>query len=158
MAFEVKDVKNLAAVRVICPHDPALDKEAMADTDILELYEEDPIRNESLLKFKEGMLPSIFVCNMKLSGKESARIKDSMAGGQDDDKNMKISYGSWEYAVVKTILKDIQNPGSIKFKKDSKGYVAESTMSELEQFGIVQHLFVVYMKLSNPEVKDSAKN
>lgn len=158
MAFELKDVKNLATVRIICPHDPALDLEAMKGTDILELYEEDPLTNESLLKFKEGMTPSIFVCNFEVSGRESAKIKDAMAGGTDEDKNMKISYGTWEYSVVKTVLKDIQNPGSIKFKKDSRGYVDDFTMSQLERFGVVQHIFVVYMKLTSPEVKQNAKN
>lgn len=157
MAFESINVRKLNCVRVICPHDPALDLEAMEETDILDLYEEDPVKNEGLLKFKEGKLPSVFICNFEISGKEAALIKDNMSG-IDAEKNPKLSFGSWEYTTVRVVLKDVENPGSIKFKKDSRGYVDDFTMSQLERFGVVSHIFKVYNKLTNPEVVSNAKN
>ncbi len=159
MAFDV-EVKSLKHVRIILKHDPALDHEAMKDTEIWSEYVEDPLRNEGLLKFKEGKTPTVFICNFEVSGKEGAKIKNNTIGGADEDKNPTISYGSWGYAVVRIVLKEIENPGLIKFKKDSRGYVDEFTMSKLEQFKCIDPIFDMYIGLTkqDKDVADNAKN
>lgn len=157
MAFDFVEERKLNCVRIICPFDPAVDKEAMEGSDILEQYEDDPIKNEGLLKFKPGQAPTVFICNFDLKGSESAYIKDSMSK-MDRDKQPALAYGSWEYTTVRVVLKEIENPGKLKFKKDSKGYVDEFTMGQLEKFGIVSHIFGVYNKLTKPEMRANAKN
>lgn len=159
MAF-TQELRSLKHVRIIVKHDPALDWDAMEDTDIWPTYQEDPIKNEGLLKFKEGEKPTIFICNFELSGKQKAAIKDATIGGHDEDKNPKITYGKWEYTLVSMVLKEIENPGIFKLKKDSRGNVDEFTMSQLEKYGIVGELFISYMTLTgtDQDLKANVKN
>lgn len=158
MAFKTTTKKKLNAIRFISKMDSALDLE----TCDYEEYLKDPTQNEHLLKFVEGQTPTIFILNFELSGKEQALLQDSMFSGVDEDHNMKFSMGKWGYNVVKHCLKDIQNPPNekdvIKLKKDSKGYVDEFTMTELQKFGLVGEIFTLYVSLTQTEAKTNSKN
>lgn len=157
MAFKTTLKKKLNAIRFISKMDSALDLEACEYDE----YLKDPVENAPLLKFLEGQTPTVFILNFELSGKEQALLQDSMFSGVDEDQNMKFSMGKWGYNVVKHCLKDIQNPPNeqdvIKLKKDSKGYVDEPTMTELQKFGLVGEIFTLYVSLTQTEVRANAK-
>jgi hypothetical protein len=110
------------------------------------------------------MVPTVFICNFDTTGREAAKIKNALISGVDDDKNAKITMGDWQYQVVRTCLKEIENPPGvddvIKFKKDGRGYVLESTMDQLEKVGIIQEIFGHYTTLTKEDeaVRDNAKN
>lgn len=160
MAFDVQ-VKSLKHVRIICKHDPAIDQEYLNDNpNIWDEYVEDPIKKEGTLRFLEGKSPTVFICNFELSAKEASRVEDSQIGGLDDDKKPKVAMGSWKYQVVRLVLKDIENPGVIKFKKDSQGYVDAFTLTQLEQFKILDTIWGSYLLLTKDatDLKANAKN
>jgi len=152
-------VRKLNAVRIISKKDSAVDEESN-----WEKYDEDPIRNASEIKIKTGQEPTVFICNFETTGREAAKIKNALISGVDDDKNAKITMGDWQYQVVRTCLKAIQNPPNvpdvIDFKKDGNGYVDERTMTMLEKVGIVQEIFGHYTTLTKDEedVRANAKN
>ena len=110
--------------------------------------------------FKADQKPSVFICNFELSGKQDAKIKDASFKGIDEDKNPKMAYGDWEYQVVKMVLKDIENPGNIKLKKDSKGWADDYTMTQLSQYKIIGEIFGMYINLTtgDNEAKANGKN
>jgi len=158
MAFKTNAAKKLNALRFISKLDASLD----LDTCDYEAYLQDPNVNESNLKFKDGLLPTIFVLNFELSGKEQALLQDNMFGGVDDEQNPKLTMGKWAYNVTKFCLKDIQNPPNetdvIKIKKDSKGHVADEVMTELQKYGIVSEIFSLYFSLTQNNLRANSKN
>jgi len=158
MAFKTTITKKLNAIRFISKMDSALDLEA-SDYD---KYLEDPVQNEPLLKFVEGQTPTIFVLNFELTGKEQAQLQDHMFSGVDEEKNPKFSLGKWGYNVVKTCLKDIQNPLNesqvIRIKKDAKGYVDDEVMTQLQKFGLVSEIFNLYFALTQNDARANSKN
>ena len=158
MAFKKSGVRNLNAVKLISRNDGAVDLE-LSD---FALYDKDPITNESYLKLLDGKSPTIFLCNFEVTGKDGAAIQDSMIGGVDDEKNPKMTMGKWAYEITRRCLKDIQNPVGetdvIKLSRDSKGYVSDETMTELQRYGIVNEIFNHYFTLTQSEVKSNSKN
>lgn len=158
MAFDV-EVKKLNHIRVICSHDPALDMEATGEETWKE-YLDNPVATESKLVFHANKAPSVFICNFELSGKQDAKIKDASFKGLDEEKQPKMAFGDWEYQVVKMVLKEIDNPGIIKFKKDSRGWVDDFTMTQLSRYKIVPDIFGMYVRLTSDDQKvtDNAKN
>jgi hypothetical protein len=158
MAFKTTLTKKLNAVRFISKSDSALDLENCNYDE----YMEDPNAKEATLKFLEGQAPTIFILNFELSGKEHAMLQDNMFGGVDEDKQPKITMGKWGYNAVKACLKDIQNPPNetqvIRLKKDSKGYVSDETMTELQKFGLVNELFNLYFSLTQTDIRSNSKN
>lgn len=158
MAVVLKKVKNFNAVRIISEIDGAVDH----DNSNWDKYKEDPIANENVIKFKPNQVPTIFLCNFELKAKEAAKIKDSMMGAIDEDKNMSLNYGNWGYWVAKLTLKEIQNPPGekdvLELKKDSKGYVSEETLNKLESLGIIKEIFLHYIKLTQTDELNNAKN
>jgi len=158
MAFKKSGVRNLNAVKLISRNDGAVDLELSDFT----LYDKDPIINESEIKLLDGKSPTIFLCNFEVTGKDGAAIQDSMIGGVDDEKNPKMTMGKWAYEITRRCLKDIQNPVGetdvIKLSRDSKGYVSDETMTELQRYGIVNEIFNHYFKLTQSEVKSNSKN
>jgi len=158
MAFKKSGVRNLNAVKLISRNDGAVDLELSNFT----LYDKDPIINESEIKLLDGKSPTIFLCNFEVTGKDGAAIQDSMIGGVDDEKNPKMTMGKWAYEITRRCLKDIQNPVGetdvIKLSRDSKGYVSDETMTELQRYGIVNEIFNHYFTLTQSEVKSNSKN
>jgi hypothetical protein len=158
MAFKTSTVKKLNAIRFISKADAALDLENCD----YESYLEDPNGKEHTLKFLEGELPTVFVLNFELSGKEQAMLQDNMFSGVDEEQQPKLTMGKWGYNVTKFCLKDIQNPPNIidviRLKKDSKGYVADDTMTELTKYGIVAEIFSLYFALTQNSQRANSKN
>lgn len=158
MAFKTTNTKKLNALRFISKLDASLDLDACD----YESYLLDPNTKESTLVFKDGLLPTIFVLNFELSGKEQAMLQDNMFGGVDEEQNPKLTMGKWAYNVTKFCLKDIQNPPNeadvIKIKKDSKGYVSDDVMTELQKYGIVSEIFTLYFALTQNSVRSNSKN
>lgn len=158
MAFKTTITKKLNAIRFISKADSALDLE----NSNYDEYLEDPVAREINLKFIEGQAPTIFILNFELSGKEHAMLQDNMFAGVDEDKNPKLTMGKWGYNVVKACLKDIQNPPNetqvIRLKKDSKGYVSDETMTELQKFGLVNEIFNLYFSLTQTDIRANSKN
>jgi len=158
MAFKTTLTKKLNAIRFISKSDSALDLENCNYDE----YAEDPNVKESELKFIEGQMPTIFVLNFELSGKEHAMLQDNMFAGVDEEKQPRLTMGKWAYNVVKSCLKDIQNPPNetqvIRLKKDSKGYVSDETMTELQRFGVMTEIFNLYFSLTQTDVKAHSKN
>jgi len=158
MAFKTTLTKKLNAIRFVSKADSALD---LANCNYDE-YAEDPCTKEETLKFLEGQLPTVFILNFELSGKEHAMLQDNMFAGVDDEKNPRLTMGKWAYNVVKSCLKDIQNPPNetqvIRLKKDSKGYVSDDTMTELQKFGLVNEIFNLYFALTQTDIRANSKN
>ena len=159
MAIRKTKKRALNAVKIICLQDGAIDEEA-SDFD---LYRKDPIGNADALKFLPNEKPTYFICNFEVSGKEMAIIKDSMTGGVDDEKNVKTNFGKWAYTVVKMTLKVIDNPPEVKdgieLKFDSKRYVSDATMTDLEQCGVLGEIFQHWITLTQTnEERANAKN
>lgn len=160
MAFDV-EAKSLKHVRVICKHDPAIDQDYLEENpDIWDEYLNDPLRLEGTLKFLDGKTPTVFICNFEISAKESSIIEDAQMGAVDEDRKPKLAMGSWKYQVVRLVLKEIENPGVLKLKKDSKGYVDVFTMTQLEKFKIPDTIWSQYILLTKDaaSVKANAKN
>jgi hypothetical protein len=160
MPITITQVRKLNAVRLVSRKDSAIDH----DNSDWDLYDEDPIKNADALTMNKGQEPTVFVCNFDTTGKEGAKIKNSLVAGVDDDKNAKISMGDWQYTVIRICLKDIQNPPNvadvIEFKKDGNGYVADKTMDFLEKVDLISELFAHYTTLtsSDEQVRANAKN
>ena len=158
MAISVSNVKRLNAVRIISRIDDAIDNDASD----WEKYDEDPIENESALKFLADKLPTIFICNFELDAKDNSRVQDSMFAGIDEDKNPRPAYGAWSLSVVKYSLKGIENPPGckdpIRFKVDSKGNTSEETLNMLQKVGIISEVFNHYLKMTQTGVNKNLKN
>lgn len=141
MAIKVDTSKNLNAVEIICRHDDAVDNE-QSDWDA---YDADPVRNIDKLTMKSGEEPTRFICNFDVTAKQMATIRDAAVSGQDEDKNIKMSFGKWQYEVVRHTLKTIKNPeglpNGIIMKKDGRGGVDERTMTLLEKCGVIPEIF-----------------
>lgn len=153
------DERRLNAVKFISKKDSAIDWE-LSDR---KAYEEDIIKNADKLVMKKDQVPTIFLLNMELSARDDAMIKNAQVSGVDDDKQPKISMGSWAYTVCKVVLKDIQNPPGVKgieMKKDGRGYVTDEVLSRLARYDIVDEIWAQYLALKGPsdEVKKEAKN
>jgi len=160
MAVKLSQKRNLSTVRIISKIDDAVDDNG---TD-WELYNEDPISNESAIKFKEGKKPTYFICNFDFTGKEAASTKDAMMK-IDEEKNPSVAYGRWAYKVAQIALKDIDNPSDVpemdklKVKKDGgTGYVMDSVMTDLERLGVVSEIFQHYLTLTQTPDRKNAKN
>ena len=160
MAVTIKNLRPLNAVIVYSAVDDAIDHEA-SDWD---KYREDVIKNVDALSFIAGKEPTKFICNFEFTGKDDATVKDSMMSGVDRENNVKMSMGSWQYEVVRRVLKVIENPeGSadvIKLKFESGNLVDKNTMTFLTRTGVSAEIFDVYLKLRNDEgdAKAEAKN
>lgn len=163
MAIRKRQDRRLATVELISQFDEAVDEEK---SDI-KSYINDPIKNRDKLVLKEGIEPTIFLCNFQLNGKERSMIDNTMVTGVDEDNSAKMSWGKWKYTVARIVLKAIHNPvgakDGIEFKKDGTGYASEATMDELYDLGIVDELWSAYVALTSDdkkkqEVKKHAKN
>ena len=146
MAIELSD-RRLNSIRYVSRIDAAIDKEA-SDR---EEYEKDPIKNADKLVMKEDEEPTIFVLNFEVNAKEAKSIKDARTKGFQDDK-VEMAMGNWAYTVCKIVLKGIINPPGAKgipFKKDGRGYVADSTMDLLEKFNLVDEIWSLYLAMTN---------
>lgn len=119
--------------------------------------------DESKLKFKDGMTPTRFVLNLDFSGKAAEKIKNAMLGSGGDDA-VKMTYGSWTFAVAKLALKEIVNPPdlgleeSFVMKKDGAGLAHDDLLAKLDRFGIVQNIFSLYQGIVLSPEKAEAKN
>jgi hypothetical protein len=157
MGISIAKIRKFNCVRLISKIDDAVDHEA-SDWD---LYNKDPIENESALKFLTDKKPTIFICNFELSAKDNARIQDAMFAGMDEDKQPKPAFGAWSLAVAKYTLKGIENPSGtiapIDFKVDSKGYASDETLNILQQAGIISEIFNAYLALTQTGVEKNAK-
>jgi len=158
MAITTGQIKKLNAVHIISSKDSAVDEDASD----WELYSADPIKNLDAVKYKAGQEATHFICNFEQSGKEMATIKDAMLKGFDDDRNPQLSYGNGAYTVARFTLKDIQNPpnvaDTIVFKKEGRGYVADSVLTVLDRLGVVQEIFQHWVKLTQDDTEPEAKN
>jgi hypothetical protein len=158
MGISLESKKRLNAVRIISKQDDAID----FDNSDWEKYDEDPIENESALKFLAEKHPTVFICNFEFDAKENSKIQDAMFSGIDEERNPKPAYGAWSLAVVKYSLKGIENHPSnanpIKFKVDSKSYVSEETLNILQKVGVIGEIFNHYLKLSQTGVNKNLKN
>lgn len=160
MAMTMDTVKSAGEVKIICRRDSALDV-----TD--EEYDAyiDAGGDEAKLKFKPDSEPTRFLLDLNLRGKDAARIKNAMIGGRDDDGKPKMTMGDWQHAVVKRVLKGIENPASvpmekqIRFTKDSQGQASDELMGWCERVGLVNNIFALYSSLVLSDgVRDNAKN
>ena len=152
MAIELSE-RRLNSIRYISKIDAAIDEEASER----EEYEKDPIKNADKLVMKEGQEPTVFVLNFEVNAKEAKSIKDSRAKGFSDD-TVQMSMGDWAYTVCKIVLKGIVNPPGTKgvvFKKDGRGYVADSTMDQLEKFNLVDEIWALYVAMTNAEQEET---
>lgn len=139
-------VKKLSSIRYISRLDGAVDKEA-SDR---EEYEKDPTKNADKIVLKDGEEPTIFVLNFELNSKAHEIIKNSRTKRASAD-GVDMTMGSWSQAVCRVVLKDIINPAGIdgiKFKKDGRGYVADSTMDVLERLNIVDEIWTLYLGMT----------
>lgn len=160
MALTMDAPRDLSSVPLICRRDDAID---VSD----EEYEEYLAAgaDETKLKFAEGKEPTRFLLDLDLKGKDAAKIKNSMIGGRDDEGKPKMALGDWQFAVVKRVLKGIQNPASvplekaIQFKKDAQGLAADDLVARLDRFGVVNNVFSLYSTLIlNDGARVEAKN
>jgi hypothetical protein len=151
MAILVSKSMPLNLVRVICAHDDALDPAS-------DLDEYKKTLDQSKLSFVDGKQATVFVCNFKLDAKQAKLIKNSMMQ-TGEDGSPSITLGSWAMTVAKLCLKDIQNPEYLTpeerlvFKKDGNGYVSDSLLADLEEYGVVAEIFSYFTVLTNKNVK-----
>ena len=157
----VVPARKIDSVRFISKLDDAIDIE-QSDR---EAYEQDPVKNQDKLVLLPGKEPTVFVLNLKLSAQQIKEIKDNSVRGVDKDSGTIITLGSWSHMVCKVILKDIINPKDVvnplvKYKKDSRGYVAEDVMDVLANYGILDEIFACYNKMTakDEEVIRQGKN
>lgn len=100
--------------------------------------------DKSLLKFKEGEAPTIFVLRKVLPFTLAKKIQSEQVGMTDGKMEMRLGYISEE---VKASLVDIINPSTvpeanqIKFRKGKDGCAHEDLIELLISVGIVQELF-----------------
>jgi len=146
MAIQMPE-KRFNSIRYISRIDSAIDKEA-SDR---EAYEKDPMGNADKLVLKDGQEPTIFVLNFELNSKAHELIKNSRSKRASSD-GVELTMGSWSQNVCRVVLKDIINPPGvegIKFKKDGRGYVADSTLDILERLNIVDEIWTLYLGMTN---------
>ena len=156
MAFDVLP-KAINHVRIICKHDPAIDQAYLEENkELWDEYVQDPVRTESKLRFLEGKTPTVFICNFDFDAKETKLLENAQSG-TDDDRKMKVNMGSWKQTITYLSLKEIENPGVIKFKKDSRGYVDQHTMTILEKFDVTETIMGFYL-LQTKSRKDMLAN
>lgn len=160
MALTGSNIRKLNAIRYVCKADDAIDH----STSDRELYDEDPVKNASALKFLPGKDPTVFVLNFEITGREDALIKDARLAGVDADKNAILSMGKWALTVARICLKDIQNPPGVtplvEFKKDGRGYVSDAVLDKLAPVGVIEEIWTLFMTLrgNREESKADAKN
>ncbi len=159
MAIRLDQSRKLNMIEIISKTDDALDLEKSKWSE----YEKD--YDMKHLAFLPGKQPTRFIVNFELSGKHSAKIKNSMFGGRDDeDGTPKVSLGDWSFKVVKYCLKEIRNPtdlpeeACIKFQKDEHGYAHDDVLSTLDKYGIINEIFSAYTALVANGPRASSKN
>jgi hypothetical protein len=157
MAITEELIRNLNSVTIYSKIDDAVDHEASN----WDLYNEDPLANESALVFKKDKKPTKFICNFDPPAKHGQLIDNAMIA-MNEDRSPEPAYGRWSFMVVKVCLKDIQNPegtkGGIELKKDSKGFVADETMNKLRKFRIIDEIFAHYQTLTASSLRPESKN
>jgi hypothetical protein len=158
MAIQEKSRRRLNCIKYVSRADDAIDLKASD----LEAYQKDPLKNADKLVLKEGCEPTYFLLNFELSAKDALKIKDARTKN-DEDSKVQITMGNWALHTVRYVLKDILNPPGVKdveFKKDGRGYVADSTLDKLERFGIIDEIWSVYLAMTNEkqEEEEAAPN
>jgi|AntRauTorckE5430_2_1112549.scaffolds.fasta_scaffold00100_10 hypothetical protein len=140
-------IRKLNAIRYVCRQDSAVDEEK-SDR---ETYQKDPVTNADCLLFKEGEEPTVFILNFEPNAKETAMINDLRVDTMRDSRGATMTLGSWALAVCRYCIKGIENPPNIKpfveFKKDGRGYIADSVLDKLSQVGVVDEVWALYISM-----------
>jgi hypothetical protein len=159
MAIRRTEQRKINAVEIISKADDALDLEQSNWAEYEKTYD------VAHLKFQPNKQPTRFIANFEFTGKHSAKIKNSIFGGRDeDDGTPKVALGDWSFKVVKYSLKDIKNPDylpeaeCIKFIKDESGFAHDNLLAELDRYGIVNEIFGAYNALVSNGPRANAKN
>jgi hypothetical protein len=159
MAIKLTQSRKLNALEIISKGDDALDMERSNWGEYEKSYD------STHLCFLPGKEPTRFVVNFELTGKQSAKVKNSMFSGRDeDDGTPKVALGDWSFRVVKYSLKDIKNPSDlpeaecIKFQKDENGYAHDDLLATLDKHGIVNEIFSAYTTLVQNGPRANSKN
>ena len=158
----IKKKASIGLIDFIHPEDDAIDSEIAEETgkaksDLEEYRKSWDFEKNCVLK--EGVEPTIFKLNFSIPYKKQIAIKNASVGGfggGDDSAGFRL--GSHSAQAVRTILVDIINPDNmplpekIIFKKTGADLVADSTMAELEDLGIVDDLYAFWLaNKSDPE-------
>ena len=150
--------RALNAVQIISRIDDAIDHAAS------DWAAYDATLDAAHLKLVQGKQPTIFVCNFDLTAKDRAAINDAMLAGTDDDGKPKVGLGSWQLAVTRLVLKDIQNPdyvpeaSRIAFKMDGNRHADPRTLNQLSRLGIIQEIFNHFIQVTEKDHRREAKN
>jgi hypothetical protein len=132
MALNIKDDNT---IEVISSKDEAVGCQPDAYSKYLETLD------ESLLDLDPVLTPTRFVLRTSLKYDESKAIKNQQLGYKMNGE-MSILTG-FMMDVIRTCLIDIKGAGTgIEFKKDSDGKASKELVGKLDQYGIMQELFI----------------
>jgi hypothetical protein len=156
----IKKKASLGVIEFIHPEDDAIDLELCEETGSpksdIEAYRKDWDFEKNCV-LKDGVQPTVFKLNFSLPYKKQIAIKNASIGNVGEG-GATFALGSHAAQAVRSILVDIVNPDDmplnerIVFKKTGDNLVADSTMAELEDLGIVDDIYSFWLaNKSNPE-------